>query len=95
MIEEDQRAVLVGQNGEEYQVLDISDENNIIRCGGMQYNQGLLGVEGVIDANGYIWSYVLTNNSSAELMVILGGEFGGGGGGGQGSQYVSYGEYVF
>ncbi|WKZ28097.1 MAG: hypothetical protein QY330_00615 [Candidatus Dojkabacteria bacterium] len=94
VIEEDQRAVLVGQNGEEYQVLDISDENNIIRCGGMQYNQGLLGVEGVIDANGYIWSYVLTNNSSAELMVILGGEFGGGGGGGQGSQYVSYGEYV-
>ncbi|KXK27429.1 MAG: LVIVD repeat protein [candidate division WS6 bacterium OLB20] len=94
VIEQDSRAVLVGTGGEEYQVLDISNELSPSYCGGMQMNQGALGVEGIVDSGNKIWSYVLVDDSGAELTIILGGEFGGGGGGGQGDEYLEEGDYI-
>jgi Tfp pilus assembly protein PilV len=90
----DNRVVIVGTSGQEYQVFDVSNESVPVKCGGMDDNAGLYGVSLVIDAPGNKWSYVLSGNSSAELHVILGNEFGGGGGQGQGSDYYPTADYT-
>ncbi|MEX0895518.1 MAG: hypothetical protein WDZ94_01105 [Patescibacteria group bacterium] len=67
------RAILVGTGGEEYQVLDISNENNMVRCGGMQIESGIYGVAAVLEEDGDAFSYIVTEDSSNEFKAILGG----------------------
>lgn len=67
------RAILVGNGGEEYQVIDIANEVNPTRCGGLQVNSGINGVSSVLQSNGYAYSYIITGDAGSELKIILGG----------------------
>ena len=87
------RAILIGVGGQEYQVIQLDNEASPAKCGGIENSAGLYGVQTVIDQSGNAWAYVLTGDSNAELMIILGGETGGGGGNGQGSQYLESGTF--
>jgi len=89
----DNRAIIAGENGEEYQVFKIEDENAPEYCGGLENDHGIYGVQTVVDEFGNAWAYALSGNSSAELMVIEGGDTGGGGGNGQGTQYLDSGTF--
>lgn len=68
------KAILVGNNGEEYQVIDISNENSPTKCGGLQLNEGISDVATVEDIYGNAWAYVVTGRESEEFIAILGGE---------------------
>lgn len=72
------RAILVGKDAtgdsidsEEYQVLDLSDEANPTKCGGLQLNQGILGVASVRETDGDTYSYIIDGNNM--LKIIQGG----------------------
>ncbi|OGH47225.1 MAG: hypothetical protein A3A51_01705 [Candidatus Levybacteria bacterium RIFCSPLOWO2_01_FULL_39_10] len=73
------RAVLVGNNGEEYQVIDITNETNPTKCAGLQIDSGINGVSSVLQSDGFAYSYIITGDASAELKIILGGAGAGGG----------------
>ncbi len=90
----DNRVVIVGTGGQEYQVFDVTNEAAPVKCGGMDDNAGIYGVSLVVDSEGNKWSYILSGNSSSELHVILGNEYGGGGGQGQGSDYYPTADYT-
>lgn len=79
------RAILVGSGAEEYQVLNISNETNPTRCGGMQVDSGIRGVSGVIEQDGDVYSYIVTGDASAEFKIIEGGP---------GGQYASSGTFI-
>ncbi|MDP2585654.1 MAG: hypothetical protein Q8P29_02120, partial [Candidatus Levybacteria bacterium] len=79
------RAILVGIGAEEYQVIDISNESNPIRCGGMQVDSGIKGVSGVIEQDGDVYSYVVTGDVSSEFKIIEGGP---------GGQYAASGTFI-
>ena len=67
------KAILVGTGGEEYQVIDITNETSPIRCGGLQLPNGVHGVASVLEADGDAYSYIITGDSSNELKIIAGG----------------------
>ncbi len=69
------RAVIVGHNAEEYQVVDITNEqtNPLPRCGGLQINSGVNGIDTVLAASGRAYSYIITGDVSSELKIIEGG----------------------
>lgn len=73
------RAILVGNGGEEYQVLDITNDSNPVKCGGLQIESGINGVSSVLQSDGYAYSYIITGDASSELKIILGGAGAGGG----------------
>lgn len=87
----DERAILVGRNGEEYQVVNVSNEANPSRCGGMQINSGISDVA-TVNLDGTLFSYILTGDTSAEFKIIRGGLEQGGGDDGRG--YVDTGTYI-
>lgn len=91
IVEDDEKAILVGINGEEYQVLDISDENNPLRCGGMHINEGIRDIDLVVDEIGNSFAYIMTGDSDRDFQIIRGGESLYGGGGGYG--YASTGNF--
>lgn len=72
------RLIVVGQNGtRQYQVVNISNENNPVACGdGMTITNGANAVSTVLQADGYAYSYVVTGDTNAELKIILGGSGG-------------------
>jgi type II secretory pathway pseudopilin PulG len=70
------RAIIVGQGGEEYQVIDISTETSPTRCGGLNINTGVNGVSSVFEDDGDAYSYIITGDSSSELKIIEGGQGG-------------------
>jgi type II secretory pathway pseudopilin PulG len=70
---QENRAILVGKNGEEYQVLNITDEAHPARCGGLQYNTGLYGVAAVKEADGDAYAYIITGDNPRKLRMIQGG----------------------
>ncbi len=70
---QENRVILVGLNGEEYQVLDMTNENNPSRCGGMQYNTGLYGVAAVRESDGDAYAYIITGDNPRKLKVVQGG----------------------
>jgi type II secretory pathway pseudopilin PulG len=72
-INEHDRAVVVGSGGEEYQVINISDESSPVRCGGLNINTGVNGVSSVFEGDGDAYSYIITGDASAELKIIEGG----------------------
>jgi type II secretory pathway pseudopilin PulG len=67
------RAILVGVSGEEYQVLNTTDEAHPSRCGGLEYNAGLYGISAVRESDGDAYAYVITGDSPRKLKVIQGG----------------------
>lgn len=67
------KAVLVGTGGEEYQVIDISNESNPVRCGGLNIDTGVNGIASVLEADGDAYSYIITGDSASELKIIEGG----------------------
>lgn len=67
------KIIFVGVGGEEYQVIDASDENNLIKCGGLSTNTGIYGVDAVIESDDDAYSYIVTADSNAEFKIIEGG----------------------
>ncbi|OGM05882.1 hypothetical protein A2125_00990 [Candidatus Woesebacteria bacterium GWB1_43_5] len=67
------RAVVIGVGGEEYQVIDISNETLPIRCGGLQYNAGIYDSASVQEADNDAYTYFVTGDANAEFRIIEGG----------------------
>lgn len=78
------KAILVGTGGEEYQVIDISDEQNPVRCGGIDVDEGIWGVSAVLEDDNEAYSYIMTRDPNAEFKIIIGGP---------GGSYASEGYY--
>lgn len=67
------KLIIVGTGGEEYQVIDISNESSLTRCGGIEVDSGIYGVSGVLETDGEAFSYIVTKDPSDEFKVIEGG----------------------
>ncbi len=80
------RLLLVGTGGEEYQVIDITNESTPVRCGGINLDTGVYGVAGILESDGDAWSYIVTKDNLAELKVIEGGP--------GGIQYAEEGDFI-
>ncbi len=79
------RAIIVGESGgERYQVLNINNENNPNRCGGLNVPHDIYGIDAVLEGDGDAYSYIVTADSNAEFKIIEGGP---------GGQYTSSGVY--
>lgn len=74
------KAILVGNGAEEYQVLDITNEASPARCGGLNIDTGINAVSSVLESDGDTFSYIVTNDATTELKIIEGGAGAGGGG---------------
>lgn len=73
------RAIVVGTGGvNQYQVLNIDNENAPVNCGNLQVETGINGIASILQSNGYAYSYIITGDASSELKIILGGASGGG-----------------
>ncbi|MFH0772742.1 MAG: hypothetical protein V1922_00300 [bacterium] len=79
------RAILVGSGGEEYQVVNIANETNPVRCGGMDIPTGVNGISSILESDGDAFSYIITGDSTSELKLIIGGP---------GGQYATAGEFT-
>lgn len=79
------KAILVGTGGEEYQAIDIATESNPTRCGGLNIDTGVNGVSSVIQQNGDVFSYIITGDSNSEFKMIEGGP---------GGSYVPSGDFT-
>ncbi len=66
-------AIVVGHGAEEYQVINIVNENSPSRCGGIEINTGINDVASVVEADGDAYSYILTGDASTEFKIIEGG----------------------
>ncbi|OGC97823.1 hypothetical protein A2634_05400 [Candidatus Amesbacteria bacterium RIFCSPHIGHO2_01_FULL_48_32] len=78
------KAIIVGHDAEEYQVINISTESSPVYCGGRGsdplhgLDSGVNGVASIVDSrNGKAYSYIVTGDSGAELKIIEGGPGGG------------------
>lgn len=71
------RAIVVGKGGEEYQVIDISNESLPVRCGGLDLGtrdaEKVNGIASVLETDGDAYSYIMTGDSNAEFKIIEGG----------------------
>ncbi len=70
------RAIIVGSGGTYlYQVFDTTFPDKAVTCGGMTPAgvTSVNAVASVMQPNGKVFSYILTNNASAEFQVVLGG----------------------
>lgn len=67
------RAIIVGRDGEEYQVINISDETNPTYCGGLRIDAGINGISSVLEADGDAFSYIITGDANSEFKIIEGG----------------------
>jgi type II secretory pathway pseudopilin PulG len=83
--------ILVGNGGEEYQVVDISDELSPSRCGGLDLPLTMYDVTWAEDVEGNVFSYVVTSDTAEEFKIIRGGP---GGGWGSGYGYANSAEYT-
>ncbi len=76
------KVIVVGAGGEQYQVIDVTDETNPARCGGLTSAGDLNGIATVFTDAQRAYSYIITNTNSDQLKIIEGGPGGGGTGGG-------------
>lgn len=69
------KAIIVGSGGEQYEVFDITHPNAASHCGGLSPSgvNTISAVAPVIQANGNAFSYIVTDNASAEFQIIQGG----------------------
>ncbi len=81
------RAILVGTGGEQYQVLDLADEAHPVRCGGLTYAPGIYGAASAQEVNGDVFAYLITGDTAQDLKIIEGGPDIIGG------KYLAYGTY--
>jgi hypothetical protein len=79
------KAIVVGQGGEEYQVVDISNELNLTRCGGLQSDSGIFDSASILEPDGDAYTYIVTGDASSEFKIIEGGP---------GGQYASSGTFI-
>ncbi len=79
------KALLVGTGGEEYQVLDITNEAAPVRCGGLNLDTGVNGIASVLEPDGDAFSYIISGDSGSEFKIIEGGP---------GGRYTSSGTYT-
>lgn len=82
------KAIIVGKEGEQYQVIDISNESAPVRCGGLTLDLSNLkvnGISSVLESDNDAFSYIMTAASSAEFKIIEGGP---------GGQYSSSGTFI-
>ncbi len=84
----DDRVVIVGYGGQEYQVVDITNITNIQYCGGLDVPSGFNGVTSVRTPLEDVFSYVIGNASNEEFRVIKGGL------GSGGSSFEEEGEFI-
>src|SRR5258706_8242053 len=83
------KLVIVGSGGDQYQVVDITDDTNPTRCNPTGFVTGdLNGVATVFTAAQRAYSYIIKNTNSNQLQIIEGGPGNGGGGGGGGGLIV-------
>lgn len=87
----DNKAIIVGANGEEYQVVNIENNNNLVRCGGLNTDIPLNGVTSVVTPPlNERFTYVISNDANSEFRIIKGGDNSGVSGNG----YMALGEYT-
>jgi len=74
------KAIMVGTGGtQQYQVIDITNENNPVQCtsggrsGGIAVETGVNGISSVLESDGDAYSYIITGDASSELKIIEGG----------------------
>ncbi len=82
------KAIIVGKEREQYQVIDISNESAPVRCGGLTLDLSELkvnGISSVLESDNDAFSYIMTAASSAEFKIIEGGP---------GGQYSSSGTFI-
>jgi hypothetical protein len=86
------RAIIVGKTGtEQYQVVDITSESNPVKCGALAITNGVNAIATVTEANGNVYSHIVTTDAASELRTIRGGE---GGGNADGTGFPSSGTYI-
>lgn len=78
------KAIVVGTGGQEYQVVDITNEAAPSLCGSINLDTGAYGVAGVLESDGDAFSYLVTKENNAEIKVIEGGP---------GGQYANSGSF--
>ncbi|MCB9812974.1 MAG: hypothetical protein H6772_01075 [Pseudomonadales bacterium] len=66
-------AIAAGHGGEQYQIINISQDNNPNLCGSLNIGSDINDLEAILEADGNAFSYVLTTDSSSELKIIEGG----------------------
>ncbi len=76
------RAIIVGTGGEEYQVIDVTNENSLTKCGGLNIDSGVNGIATVYTDAQRAYSYIITGDATSELKIIEGGAGAGGSGAG-------------
>ncbi len=67
------KAIFVGTGGEEYQVINITNETSPVRCGGLNIDTGVNGVSSVLEQDGDAYSYIITGDVNTEFKIIAGG----------------------
>jgi hypothetical protein len=67
------KVILVGTGAEEYQVIDITNETNPQRCGGINVDTGIYGVASILETDNDAFSYVVTGDTTKEFKIIEGG----------------------
>lgn len=78
------KAIIVGDGGEEYQVIDITNESSPSRCGGLDINTDINGIASVLESDGDAYSYTITEDANEEFQILAGGP---------GGQYASDGTF--
>lgn len=81
----DNKVVLVGTGGEEYQVIDITNETSPVRCGGVNVNTGIYGVDSIVEPDNDAYSFIVTGDNVNEFKIIEGGP---------GGQYLDQGVFT-
>lgn len=69
------KAIIVGKEAEEYQVIDIVNESAPVRCGGLNVDdvKGVNGIASVLEQDGDAYSYIMTGDTDSEFKIIEGG----------------------
>lgn len=67
------KLIVVGTNGEEYQVINVTNETSPSRCGGLNIDSGVNGVSGVLEDDGDAYAYIITGDATSEFKIIEGG----------------------
>ena len=79
------RVIVVGLGGQQYQVLNISQETSPVKCGGLDIASGIYGIATILQLNGDAYSYIITGDISGQFKLILGGN---------GNQFATTGNFV-
>ncbi len=70
---DDNRIIIVGEGGDEYQVWSVANENLPSICGSLGSLGGIYDLATVIQDNGDTYAYITTGQSASELKIIEGG----------------------